>query len=124
MEDCDNRFSRLSHVSFVATACEAVSMSKTANPRIVADGFGMLVPMPVKLARCIEDLDFFPIVRKTGSDPFWPMSHSVREKRLIGPASTSKICSFFSDGIQGRWEAWKTNVCTNVTGGCKSARLS
>lgn len=44
-------------------------MSKTADPRVVADGFGELVPMSFRLTSWISDLRFSSIIRNTGFDP-------------------------------------------------------
>lgn len=57
------------HVSFVTVARDGVFMSKTADHSIVADGVGVLGPMPVNLANQIDDLCFFSIVRMEGFDP-------------------------------------------------------
>lgn len=53
--------------SFVPTACDGVLMSKTTDMRIVADGSGVLVPVPDRLARWTYDLSIFSIVCETES---------------------------------------------------------
>lgn len=45
-------------ISFVANACEYVFMSKTTDPCIVMEGFGVLVPIPERPVRCITDLGY------------------------------------------------------------------
>lgn len=51
-------------VSFLAAARDSVFMSKAAESRVVADGPGVLVPIPDRLAHHINDLRSFPIVCK------------------------------------------------------------
>lgn len=53
-------------VLFAAATRNGVFMSKTANPRIVADGLGLLGPMPDHLACWIDDISFFGTVMKIG----------------------------------------------------------
>lgn len=63
--------------SFVATTANRVLMSRTTDPRIVADGLGVLIPMPDRLVCSIDDLGLFPINYKIGFGPCGPMSRSV-----------------------------------------------
>lgn len=44
-------------------------MSKTAEPRISEEGFGMLVTFSALLVRGIEDLGIFAIIEENGFDP-------------------------------------------------------
>lgn len=44
-------------------------MSKTAGPCIVAEGLGLLVPMPDRFARSYDALVFFQIGLKTRFEP-------------------------------------------------------
>lgn len=55
-------------VSLVAIAGDVVLMSETVNLGMVAGGLGVLVPMPDRQPRWIDDLGIFPIVCKTMFD--------------------------------------------------------
>lgn len=56
-------------VSLVAAARDGVFILNTADLRIVADGLGVLVQIPDRPSRWIDDLGFFPIVFKKGFNP-------------------------------------------------------
>lgn len=89
-------------VPLVAATCDGVFTSKTADPRIVEDDFGVTVPMPDRLAGWIPDLGFFPIVCKTVLDPVLAYVSFSRGKRSTCPAFTSKTSSFTIAGVRER----------------------
>lgn len=91
MADCIHGFIVLALVSLVAAACNAVFMSKTADPRIVADGLRVFVPIPDRLDHCIDDLGFFPITGKTGLDLLMACVTFRRGQEVDFPSITSKI---------------------------------
>lgn len=54
---------------FIAAAREGIFRLKKAGLGIVAEGLGLLIPMPDRLARYITDFGFFGIIYKMGFDP-------------------------------------------------------
>lgn len=48
-------------IPFIAGACYGVLMSRMADRRIVADGYGVLVPVPDSLAHWFDDLGSFSV---------------------------------------------------------------
>lgn len=55
-------------VSLFAVARDGFFMSKTADPRIVADCLGVLGPVHDRLTRLNDDLEFSPIVHNSEFD--------------------------------------------------------
>lgn len=68
MEICNHGDSRLALVSLVATACDGVFMSKTADLCTVAHSLRVLVPMFDRLVSWTDNLGSWPFVRKTRFD--------------------------------------------------------
>lgn len=62
------RFSSFELVSLVATVCDGVFTSKTAELAITTDGFGVLLPVPNRLACWINDPRLLSIVYMMGFD--------------------------------------------------------
>lgn len=93
---------------FVPVICNDVFMSKTSDLHIVRDDLEVLVPMPDRLGRWIDDLGFFQVVVDTGSNPL--RAHVTCCRRIE--------YQFFSIACaQGRRFFLKKSVCLNVVRG-------
>lgn len=65
-------------VHFIAATREGVFMSRTSDPRIPGEGFGVLFPLSKGSVRWKEDLGFSAITKETCFDPALPYFASCR----------------------------------------------
>lgn len=101
-------------VSFVPMACDGVSLSKPAIPRIVTDGLEIFVPKADRLACYIADSGLFAIV---GKAVFYPEISSLASFRVpvVGWSFIDlEDTSFSITGVHETQLTWQTNVCMNV----------
>lgn len=66
----------------VASARDGVYISRTAIPKIAAEGYGMLVSLSERSVPWIKNLGFFATIKDTGFDPALSLVVSRRSREV------------------------------------------